>query len=50
VAPPAEGQALEDTPSPELRQTLRMLRGWSPSKLKTLNRALQLVTRPPKPK
>jgi transcriptional regulator with XRE-family HTH domain len=50
VAPSVEGLTPEDNPSPELRQTLHVLRGWSPSKLKMLNRALQLVARPPKPK
>ena len=50
VAPSVEGLAPEGNTSPELRQTLRMLRGWSPSKLRMLNRALQLVARPPKPK
>ncbi|WP_309891386.1 helix-turn-helix domain-containing protein [Archangium sp.] len=50
VAPSAEGHAPEGPLSAELRETLGMLRGWSPSKLRMLNRALQLVSRPPKPK
>jgi transcriptional regulator with XRE-family HTH domain len=47
VAPSVEAPPPEGTPSPELRQTLRMLRAWSPGKVKMLNRALKLVEHTP---
>jgi len=50
VAPSVATPPSEGNPSPELRQTLRMLRGWSPGKVKMLNRALKLVERTPKQK
>jgi transcriptional regulator with XRE-family HTH domain len=43
VAPSLEAPPPEDNLSPELRQTVRMLRGWSPARVKWLNRILRAI-------
>jgi transcriptional regulator with XRE-family HTH domain len=45
VAPWVDEPTPELKQVPELRRTLRMLRGWSPGKVKMLNRALALIER-----
>jgi transcriptional regulator with XRE-family HTH domain len=47
VAPSLEAPPPESNLSPELRQTVRMLRGWSPIKVKWLNRVLRAIENVP---
>ncbi|MCY1073632.1 helix-turn-helix domain-containing protein [Archangium lansingense] len=47
VAPSLETPAPENNLAPELRQTVRMLRGWSPIKVKWLNRILKAIENVP---
>lgn len=47
VAPSLEAPTPENNLSPELRQTVRMLRGWSPLKVKWLNRILKAIENVP---
>lgn len=47
VAPSLEAPTPENNLSPELRQTVRMLRGWSPAKVKWLNRVLKAMENVP---
>jgi transcriptional regulator with XRE-family HTH domain len=47
VAPSLEAPTPENNLSPELRQTVRMLRGWSPAKVKWLNRILKAMENVP---
>lgn len=47
VAESVEGPVPENDLPPELRQTVRMLRGWSPGKVKLLNRILKTIENAP---
>ena len=47
VAPTVDAPTPEGSLSPELRQTVRMLRGWSPGKVKLLNRILRSIENAP---
>ncbi|HEX5749205.1 MAG TPA: helix-turn-helix domain-containing protein [Archangium sp.] len=47
VAPSLEAPPPEDNLSPELRRTVRMLRGWSPARVKWLNRILRAIENAP---
>lgn len=47
VARSVEEPVPEGELSPELRQTVRMLRGWSPGKVKLLNRILKTIENAP---
>ncbi|QRK05263.1 helix-turn-helix domain-containing protein [Archangium violaceum] len=47
VAPSVDAPTPEGSLSPELRQTVRMLRGWSPGKVKLLNRILRSIENAP---
>ena len=47
VAPSVEAPTPEDNLPPEVRQTLRMLRGWPPRRVKRLNRILRSIENAP---
>ena len=47
VAPSLDAPTPEGDLSPELRQTVRMLRGWKPGRVKLLNRILRSIENAP---
>ena len=47
VAESVDAPVPEGDLSPELRQTVRMLRGWSPGRVKLLNRILKTIENAP---
>ena len=47
VAPSVDAPTPEGHLSPELRQTVRMLRGWTPGRVKLLNRILRSIENAP---
>jgi transcriptional regulator with XRE-family HTH domain len=47
VAPSVDAPTPEGNLSPELRQTVRMLRGWPPGRVKLLNRILRSIENAP---